>query len=92
MQTTLTVSQDADPVEALLCCYQNRTSQIQIIRITNIPNWYFERVAFPSQQILFEAPETAHLEVHTGTSVNSILSDHISCDRLRVALKTGSEN
>jgi hypothetical protein len=68
----------------ILCCYFNATSQIQIVRITNIANWYFERVAFPGQQVLFESLPEAHLEVHTGMMASAILSDTIPCDRLRV--------
>jgi hypothetical protein len=91
MQTiSSTAQQDIFPVEDTLCCYQNRTPQIQVVRIANVPNWYFERVVFPSQQILFEAPTEAQLEVHTGTSISSILTDTICCDRLRV--NSGSKN
>jgi Domain of unknown function (DUF1830) len=90
MQTISTVPQDALPIEDTLCCYQNRAPHLQIIRIANIPNWYFERVVFPGQQILFEAPAEAKLEVHTGTSISSILTDTICCDRLRVP--SGSKN
>ena len=32
---------------AIICCYVNASSKIQIARITNIPGWYFERVVFP---------------------------------------------
>jgi hypothetical protein len=46
------MSQILDPLpkggtSVILCCYVNATSQIQVSRITNIPNWYFERVVFP---------------------------------------------
>lgn len=66
----------------LLCCYVNATSQIQVARITNIPNWYFERVVFPGQRLIFEALPDAQLEIHTGMMASAILSDKISCDRL----------
>ena len=68
----------------ILCCYVNKTSQIQIGRITNISDWYFERVIFPGQRLLFEATPEAELEIHTGYMASSILSDHIKCDRLRL--------
>ena len=68
----------------ILCCYTNNTNQIQIARITNIPDWYFERVVFPGQRLLFEATSSAELEIHTGYMASSILSDHIKCDRLRL--------
>ncbi|MDZ8224610.1 MULTISPECIES: DUF1830 domain-containing protein [unclassified Nostoc] len=66
----------------ILCCYINATSKIQIARISNIPNWYFERVVFPGQRLVFEAPRKAQLEIHTGMMASAILSDKIPCDRL----------
>lgn len=68
----------------ILCCYVNATSHIQIARITNIPNWYFERVVFPGQRLVFEALPEALLEIHTGMMASAILSDKIPCDRLCV--------
>jgi hypothetical protein len=70
--------------DAILCCYVNATSQIQIARITNITNWYFERVVFPGQRLVFEALPEALLEIHSGMMASSILSDTIPCKRLCV--------
>lgn len=74
----------SDSRERLLCCYVNATSHIQIARVTNIPNWYFERVVFPGQRLVFEAVAEALLEIHTGMMASAILSDTIPCDRLCV--------
>ena len=63
----------------IFCHYVNATSVVQIARITNIPNWYFERVVFPGQRLLFEAPLRAELEIHTGSIPSAILSDRIPC-------------
>jgi hypothetical protein len=71
-----------DEKDTILCCYVNATSQIQIARITNIPNWYFERVVFPGQRLIFEAVRSALLEIHTGMMASAILSDTIPCERL----------
>jgi DNA-binding XRE family transcriptional regulator len=68
----------------ILCCYVNATSSIQIARITNIPNWYFERVVFPGQRLVFESLPQAILEIHTGMMASAILADSIPCDRLAV--------
>lgn len=70
--------------QQILCCYVNATSHIQIARITNIPNWYFERVVFPGQRLVFEALAKAQLEIHSGMMASAILSDTIPCERLRV--------
>ena len=73
-----------DKENTILCCYVNATSHIQIARITNIDKWYFERVVFPGQRLVFEAMTEALLEIHTGKMASSILSDKIPCDRLCV--------
>ncbi len=71
-----------DSTNPVVCCYVNATSKIQIARITNIPNWYFERVVFPGQRLIFEALPTALLEIHTGMMASAILSDTIACSSL----------
>lgn len=76
----LTVSVEAP----ILCCYVNGTSQIQIARITNIPNWYFERVVFPGQRLLFEALPEAQLEIFTALPPGAMRSDTIFCRSLTV--------
>lgn len=68
-----------------LCCYVNATAHIEVVRITNIPHWYFERVVFPGQRLLFKAPITAKLEIHTGMSISSIASETIDCQKLQLA-------
>ena len=73
-----------DNSEDLCCCYVNSTSQIQVARITNVHNWYFERVVFPGQRLIFEAPNYSYLEIHTGMMASSILSDKIPCQQLTV--------
>lgn len=74
----------SDATAPALCCYVNATSKIQIVRVTNIPNWYFERVVFPGQRLVFEALPQAQLEVHCGMMASAILADTILCDGLRI--------
>lgn len=83
------MTQILDPVPSnrpnhILCCYVNATSKIQIARVTNISNWYFERVVFPGQRLIFEALPEALLEIHTGMMASAILSDTIPCARLMI--------
>jgi Domain of unknown function (DUF1830) len=73
----------SDAPEKALCCYVNATNKIQIARITNIPSWYFERVVFPGQRLVFEALPQALLEIHSGM-MSAILADTIPCDRLLI--------
>ncbi|MDX1976175.1 MAG: DUF1830 domain-containing protein [Pseudanabaenaceae cyanobacterium bins.68] len=68
----------------ICCCYVNATSKVQIARIADVANWYFERVVFPGQHLIFEAVEGAHLEIHSGMMASSILSDTIPCSQLRL--------
>lgn len=68
---------------SILCNYKNRTPTVQIIRITNIPNWYFERVIFPGELLLFEALSEAVLEIYSSKSAKPILCDRFLCDCLK---------
>ncbi len=74
-----------DRSQVVCCCYVNATSKIQIARITNVPNWYFERVVFPGQRLMFESVLDGQLEIHTGMMASAILSDTIPCSRLQVS-------
>ncbi|AFZ07514.1 protein of unknown function DUF1830 [Oscillatoria nigro-viridis PCC 7112] len=75
----------------ILCYYANVTNLVQVVRIGNIPNWYFERVMFPGQRLMFEAAAEAVLEIHTGTVASAILSDKIPCYVLRVIEEVSSD-
>ncbi|MBE9226461.1 DUF1830 domain-containing protein [Phormidium sp. LEGE 05292] len=71
----------------IVCCYVNATSKIQVVRISNIPNWHFERVVFPGQRLVFESMPQGLLEVHTGMIASAILSDKIPCITLRIDME-----
>ena len=68
----------------ILCSYKNKTPTVQIIRITNIPNWHFERVVFPGEMLLFEALPEAVLEIYISEKARPILEDRFLCDWLKV--------
>lgn len=70
--------------QQVLCGYINHTNLIQIARVANISNWYFERVVFPGQRLLFYAPPHAYLEIHTGRMVSAVLSDKTCCQSLQI--------
>lgn len=80
----LSFSLDRHEIGLVLCYYINHTSRIQIARIQNIKNWYFERVIFPGEMLLFKAPLEAQLEISTSETVSAVLSDKILCQRLQV--------
>jgi hypothetical protein len=72
------------PCQLTLCCYVNSTAHVEVVRITNIPHWNLERVVFPGQRLLFNAPTLAKLEIHTGMSISAILSETIDCQDLQL--------
>jgi hypothetical protein len=74
----------------MLCCYQNHTPKIQVIRSVHqqqIPHWHLERVVFPGQRLLFEAPVHSKLQVYTSQSAGTLLDDTVSCDHIQVQEK-----
>ena len=73
-----------DKKSSFLCFYTNKTNCVQIVRISNIPSFYWEKVIFPGQRILFEAKNEDKLEIHICENVTSILADVIPCQRLRM--------
>ena len=81
----LTINQViSEPHTRILCWYLNTTNKLQIARITNIPDWYFERMVFPGERFLFEALPEAQLEVCRCAETGAVLCERILCDRLRV--------
>ncbi|NJM67349.1 MAG: DUF1830 domain-containing protein [Acaryochloris sp. RU_4_1] len=80
MKTTIEPQQ----LEFIVCSYSNHSSKLQVVRIANVANWYFERVVFPKQHLMFNAPRTGHLEVHTSEIATAIQVDCIPCKQLRV--------
>lgn len=70
--------------DLIFCFYANISSQIQIIKITSIQNYYWNQVIFPGQRLIFEAVSSAKLEVHTSESSTAIPSNIIPCQHLRI--------
>ncbi|MDJ0795284.1 MAG: DUF1830 domain-containing protein [Calothrix sp. MO_167.B12] len=83
----MTQTLDSLPLEysqRILCIYSNHSNQILIARISNIPGWYFERVVFPGEQLLFEALPEADLEIHIGKKNDMTLAEKLPCSQLQV--------
>lgn len=70
----------------ILCCYKNHTSKIQIIRSVQQQelSWHLERVVFPGQRLLFEAPLHSRVHVFSGNPAGTLLDDTVACDRIQV--------
>jgi hypothetical protein len=70
--------------EKILCWYINITSKVQVIRISNIPNWYFERTVFPGERFIFESFSQAELEIYQKDQNNTIFCQQRLCCELEV--------
>ncbi|MEL6402188.1 MAG: DUF1830 domain-containing protein [Cyanobacteria bacterium J06626_4] len=68
----------------ILCRYANQSPTLQVVRITNIPHWYFERVVFSRDCLFFAAVPGAILEIYSGDNMTTLRADSIPCDRLQM--------
>lgn len=81
---TTTSKSSIEQQAKISCFYLNDTSQIQIIRINNTPDMYWEKVVFPGQRLIFEATPEARLKIYSSRNSFAILSDVISCQQLMI--------
>ena len=68
--------------DKILCTYQNVSSSWQIIKITNISNFVWEKALYPGQKIVFEANLQAQLKIFSAEHITAVLMDTISCQKL----------
>ncbi|MBS0015753.1 MAG: DUF1830 domain-containing protein [Arthrospira sp. SH-MAG29] len=81
------MSQIFDPIpptysDVIWCYYQNATTKLEIIRISNIPGWYFEHIVFPGERLIFEAVTEAQLEIYLGDRITPNLAQVVPCKHL----------
>ena len=69
---------------SIICAYQNRTGSLQIIKIENIPNFFWEKVVFPSEIILFNSVAEAMLKVYSNDNITAVFKDTIFCYKLQL--------
>lgn len=69
----------------IACEYKNQDDSVQVVRISNIDGWQFERTLFPGQKAFFETVPEAVLEVSSGEMATAVVRDRIPCLRLRAA-------
>jgi Domain of unknown function (DUF1830) len=50
------------------CNYVNKSTRLQVARISNIPGWRLEQVVLPGQQLDFKVLSNACLEVYANES------------------------
>lgn len=68
----------------IICLYVNATSQLQFIQITNIPNYYWDKVVLPGQKLIFPAVKSASLEIYIRGNDTAIMKDCIPCYQLHI--------
>lgn len=71
-----------------LYAYNNSTNELQVIRSGNTTVWYFERVVFSGERLLFEAPLNFELEVYTSYLGQPLLAQRIPGYKLKVSRLT----
>lgn len=64
------------------CSYRNATRLIQIVRVVETEDLFFEKVILPETRLAFRAPVEAVLEVHSPEEITGILADRIPCGQL----------
>lgn len=77
-------NQNLENADRILCFHINETSQIQIIRLRNIPKLKYQRVIFPGERLFFEAVPNAVLEIYSCKDGQKNLSSVQLCDRIQV--------
>ncbi len=68
----------------MFCYYKNQTQTPQVLQISNIENWYFEKLVLPQEGVVFEAPEMAQLQIHYQSPLDRIEPEVIPCAHIRV--------
>ncbi|MGK7922417.1 MAG: DUF1830 domain-containing protein [Trichodesmium sp.] len=70
--------------QKILCFYVNTNRKMQIARISNVKNEYWERAVFPGERFLFEAIPEAELEIHQTVENGEIRCERFLCKSLKV--------
>ena len=70
--------------QKILCFYVNTTRKMQIARISNVKNEYWEHTVFPGERFLFEAIPEAELEIHQTQENGEIICERFFCKNLKV--------
>ncbi len=66
-----------------LCVHVNASDRIQVVRLTEC-SAELERVVFPGQRLMFEAPADAVLEIYAGNDEPE-LQERVACGDLACA-------
>lgn len=75
----------------MLCYYKNESQSVQILKIENAEDWYFEKLVDPDERLVFEAPEMAQLQIQYQSASDYDKVEIIPCYQLRVRYGLESE-
>ncbi|MCL2931499.1 MAG: DUF1830 domain-containing protein [Trichodesmium sp. MAG_R03] len=70
--------------QKILCFYGNTTCKMQIARISNPENKYWERIVFPGERFLFEAVSETELEIYQTQENGDMKCEYFLCKGLKV--------
>ncbi|WP_026100860.1 DUF1830 domain-containing protein [Synechococcus sp. PCC 7336] len=65
-----------------LCYYFNASDRVQVAKLSSGSHRDWEKVVFPCDRILFDAPEDALLEVYASNDRQAVLTHRLSCREL----------
>ncbi|MEO1295639.1 MAG: DUF1830 domain-containing protein [Cyanobacteria bacterium J06636_16] len=74
-----------DEEQATTCYYSNHTPYLEILRISNVQDWYFEKLIFPRQRLTFESPTQGVVEIYTTELGEVTLVERLLCGHLQIA-------
>ena len=70
--------------QKMLCFYENTARKMQIAKICNVKNQYWERTVFPGERLFFEAVPEAELEIHQHQENGDVRCESFSCKHFKV--------
>ena len=78
-----------DQHSMMLCCYQNQSPKIQIIRSIEgqfpaLTLAFRASDFFRGQRLLFEAPRWSKIHIYSSDPAGMLVDDTVSCDRIQV--------
>lgn len=85
---SVATNSEFEDTHSIFCLYKNEAKQIQILRIVDQHyHCHFEKVIFPTQQLLFSTPPKVQLEIYTGTFISTVLTNKLTCEDLEIKVK-----
>jgi Domain of unknown function (DUF1830) len=64
--------------------YSNRSGQLQVAVVSNLPGFHLEQVVFPGQRWMFCCPAAAVLEIYCADAGVPTCQEQIPCSQLQV--------